>query len=309
MILSRAKVLLHNGAKTGTKWALLACLFASIGAKAEEVETVANEEVAVDHAQEEKQQVLIGESLYGASEHFDGITPLSPSVWNTYNVEPVVDSDLAKYLFRDAYLADADRKLLKTESRMFTVPLDDLASTQRRTLSPFMREEEEIARRNYAESVSQIAISKGAPEYLLQLLGLQKLREGVKKIEKAVSLDITVSTPKVITKQTRPWHFRGIFLPYQRSYRTGFTNSIWIMDVQGGWTKSRGDQLYLEVAARWSKYFQGNTYQIFTRTFTTSFAYFINSDFSISASISKDTRKSFKDMKSTTEAVGVSYVF
>lgn len=247
-------------------------------------------------------------NFHGSVEQFDGLTPMSPSVWNTYNQEPTVDSDLAKYIFRDAYLIDADRSLLQTDSRMFTVPLDDLASTQRRALSPLMSEREEEARRNYAEAVTRIAVSKGVAEYMLQLLSLQKLRESVKTVERAVSLDMTISKPSS-DPSIHPWRFRGIFLPYQRSYKTGFTNSIWSLDVQGGWTQSQGDQLFTAVSARWGKYLQSNTFQIFTKLFSSSFTYFLKEDLALTFATSKDFSQLGSATAGTTQAIGTSYIF
>ncbi len=249
-----------------------------------------------------------------SEDSFAGLTPLSPSVWNSYNEEIRGDTDVGKYLFREAYLVEADRKSIRTDSRMFTVPMDDLSSTQRRILSPFRREEEERQRRDYAESVSAIVVNKGLPEYVIQVLGFQKLREGVKKVERAVALDVTLSAPKSSADGTPqrdqyPWRYRGIALPFQRSYRMGLTNSIWTFDVQGGAASSKGDKLYAEISARWSRYVQSNTYQFMTNTAITSFAVFLKDDLSLSVSYLNEIKNQASTPDVSKESIGFNYIF
>ena len=254
------------------------------------------------------------ESFFRTEQNFSGLTPLSPSVWNSYNEEIRGSTEVGKYLFREAYLLEADRKAIQSESRMFTVPMDDLSSTQRRILSPFRREEEERQRRDYAESVSAIVVNKGLPEYVIQVLGFQKLREGVKKVERSVALDVTLSSPKVaadgsIQQDKHPWRYRGIALPYQRSYRMGLTNSIWTIDVQGGGSAAKGDRLYTEISARWSRYLQSNTYQFLTSTAISSFSYFFSDDLSVSYSYLNEIRNQASTPDVSKQSIGFNYIF
>jgi hypothetical protein len=253
-------------------------------------------------------------SFFRTEQHFSGFTPLSPSVWNSYNEELKASTEVGKYLFREAYLLEADRRALQTERRVFTVPMDDLSSTQRRILSPFKREEEERQRRDYAESVSAIVLNKGLPEYVVQVLGFQKLREGVKKVERAVALDVTLSNPKVtndgsIQQDKNPWRYRGIALPYQRSYRMGLTNSIWTIDVQGGGSAIKGDRLYAEVTARWSRYLQSNTYKVLTSTAISSFSFFFSDDLSVSYSYLNEIRNQTSTPDVSKQSIGFNYIF
>ncbi len=253
-------------------------------------------------------------SFFRTEQNFSGLTPLSPSVWNSYNEEIRASTEVGKYLFREAYLLEADRKILRTDSRMFSISMDDLSSTQRRILSPFRREEEERQRRNYAESISAIVMNKGLPEYVIQVLGFQKLREGVKKVERAVALDVTLSSSKVaqdgsIQQDKNPWRYRGIALPYQRSYRMGLTNSIWTIDVQGGGSAVKGDRFYAEISARWSRYLQSNTYQFLTTTAISSFSYFFSDDLSMSYSYLNEIRNQSSTPDAIKQSVGFNYIF
>lgn len=253
-------------------------------------------------------------SFFQTQQNFAGVTPLSPSVWNTYHEEIQSETDLDRYILREAYLLEADRKVTQKESRMFSIPLDDLSSTQRRILSPFRREEEERQRRDYAESVSIIAANKGLPEYVIQVLGFQKLREGMKKVERAVALDATLSTTKVtndgsLKKDLRPWRYRGTLLVFQRSYRMGITNSIWSFNLQGGDASAKGDKLYAEISARWSRYVQSNTYQFLTTTAVSSFSYFFQDDFSVSFSYINELKNQPSTPDVNKQTLGFNYIF
>ncbi len=242
-------------------------------------------------------------------EYFDGYTPMSPAVWNSFTQEPESQSQLRDYLFREAYLADANTDYLGREGKMFTIPTDDLSSTQRRLLSPYSRHEEEVARRNYAETVTGVVVNKGVPEYMLQLLGLQKLREGVKKIEKAVAVDVVIGTPSPNLRHAKPWKFKTALLPMQRSLKVGIGNTILNWEVQGGYTANKGDMLYSTLSARWGRFLQSNTYQAVTSVGYSTLSFFISPDMSVSTSI----RNEFKDDKDTpdtlTESVGFAYIF
>jgi hypothetical protein len=254
-------------------------------------------------------------SFFQTQQNFAGLTPLSPSVWNTYHEEIQSETDLDRYILREAYLLEADRKVTQKESRMFSIPLDDLSSTQRRILSPFRREEEERQRRDYAESVSIIAANKGLPEYVIQVLGFQKLREGMKKVERAVALDATLSTTKVtnddgsLKKDLRPWRYRGTLLVFQRSYRMGITNSIWSFNLQGGDASAKGDKLYAEISARWSRYVQSNTFQFLTTTAISSFSYFFQDDFSVSFSYLNELKNQPSTPDVNKQTLGFNYIF
>ena len=247
--------------------------------------------------------------ISGSDEYFVGYTPMSPSVWNSFSEDPVGESQLRDYLFREAYLVDAQNDYLGREGKFFTVPTDDLTSTQRKILSPYQRQEEEDARREYAEAVTGVVVNKGLPEYMLQLLGLQKLREGVKKIEKAVAVDVTLGTPPANQRRYKPWKFRTTFLPFQRSYKLTLTDSVWSWDVQGGYTSQQSDMLFTTVSARFGRFLQSNIYQVLTYTGYSSLSFFIRSNLSVSVAI----RNEFKDDKdtedTTTESAGLNYIF
>lgn len=250
-----------------------------------------------------------GGKISGSDQYFVGYTPLSPSVWNAFSEEPTEESQLRDYLFREAYLVEAQNDYLGREGKMFTVPTDDLTSTQRRILSPYQRQEEEDARREYAEAVTSVVVNKGVPEYALQLLGLQKLREGVKKIEKAVAVDVVLGSPPENQRNWNPWKFRTAFLPFQRSYKMGLTNSIVSWDVQGGYTSNESDMLFTTVSFRWGRFLQSNVYQFVNYAGYTSLSFFIQPNMSVTAAL----RNEFKDDKdtpdTTTQSLGFSYIF
>jgi len=241
-------------------------------------------------------------------EYFVGYTPLSPSVWDSFTQEPVDQSRFRDYLFREAYLVDANNTYLKDQGKMFTIPTDDLSSTQRRLLSPYSKDEEEKSRRDYAEAVSSVVVNKGVPEYMLQLLGLQKLQEGVKKIEKAVSVDTTIS--KVTNERhSEPWKFKSTFLPYQRSYMMGVGNGIWNWKVQGGYTTNKGDQLYSVISLRYGKFLQANTYQMITYTGYSTLSYFIHPNLSLTGSFRRQFKYDATIPDTLLESVGMNYIF
>jgi len=157
-------------------------------------------------------------------------------------------------------------------------------------------------------------VNKGLPEYVIQVLGFQKLREGVKKVERAVALDVTLSSPKsssdgTLKRDQHPWRYRGIALPFQRSYRMGLTNSIWTFDVQGGAASAKGDKLYAELSARWSRYLQSNTYQFLTSTAITSFSYFLKDDISVSFSYLNEIKNQASTPDVSKESIGFNYIF
>jgi hypothetical protein len=247
--------------------------------------------------------------ISGSEEVFVGYTPMSPSVWNSFSDETANQSQLRDYLFREAYLEDANHEYLSKEGKMFTIPTDDLASTQRRMLSPYQREEEEDSRRDYAETITSVIKNKGVPEYMLQLLGMQKAHEGVKKIEKAVAIDAPLGKPNPSQRHARDWKFRTAFLPFQRSYKLGITNSIYTWDVQGGYTSSKGDYLFSTISARWGRFLQANTYQIFTNVGYSTLSFFMKPNMSLSFSLRREFKDDPKTAGTTIESVGYNYIF
>ncbi len=249
-------------------------------------------------------------NLTGSDEYFVGLTPLSPSVWNTFSEEPKEESQLRDYLFREAYLVEAQEDYLGREGRFFTIPTDDLTSTQRKILSPYFRQEEEDARREYAEAVSSVVVNKGVPEYMLQLLGLQKLREGVQKIEKAVAVDVTLGAPASPNDRNyKPWKLKTTFLPFQRSYKVGLTNSIFSWDVQGGYTSQKSDMLFTVFSIRYGRFLQSNMYQILTQTGYASLSFFVQPNLSLTTAFRNEFKDDIKTPDTTAQTVGLSYIF
>lgn len=261
--------------------------------------------ITVLHAQEAAK----APDIAGSDEYFVGYTPMSPSVWNSYSEEPQTESKLREYLFREAYLAEAQNDYLGREGRMFTIPTDDLTSTQRKILSPYQKKEEEDGRREYAEAVTSVVVNKGVPEYALQLLGLQKLREGVKKIEKAIAVDVTIGKPPANPRNYKPWKFRTTFLPFQRSYKLTFTNTIWSWDVQGGYTTNKGDMLFTTVSARWGRFLQSNMYQFMTSTGYSSLSYFVTPNLSLTTAFKNEFQDDEATLGTTSQIAGLNYIF
>jgi hypothetical protein len=260
------------------------------------------------------------EQISQGDEYFTGVTPFSSSVWNAVRMDVKLESGLRNYVFREAYLIEADRRMFSREGRMFMVPLDDLASTQARTLSPLRREAEERMRRDYAETVSSIVINKGVPEYVFQMLGLYKLKEGLRKIEKMVSLDVAVTATSaqapgvegsaaIVVPNLKPWRLKGDFLSTQKSYKMSFTNTIWSLDLQGGYTSNKNDRLLARLSARWGRYYQDNSYYILTDLFVSSFSMFFKEDLSIGYSVSKKTDEALNKTNTLYQGVGLAYVF
>lgn len=248
--------------------------------------------------------------LSGGDEYFVGYTPLSPSVWNSFSEEVKDESQLNNYLFREAYLVEAQNDYLGREGRFFTVPTDDLSSTQRKILSPYFRQEEEDARREYAEAVSGVVVNKGVPEYMLHLLGLQKLREGVRKIEKAVAVDVTIgpeASPN--DRHYRPWKMRTTFLPFQRSYKVGLTNEMFSWDIQGGYTSQKSDMLFSVFSTRYGRFLQSNMYQVLTQTGYASLSFFVTPDLSISTAFRNEFKDDTATPDTTMQTAGLHYVF
>lgn len=248
--------------------------------------------------------------MSGSDEYFVGYTPLSPSVWNSFSQEPQEESQLRDYLFREAYLVEAQSDYLGREGRFFSVPTDDLTSTQRKILSPYFRQEEEDARREYAEAVSGVVINKGVPEYMLQLLGLQKLREGVKKIEKAVAVDVVIGpAAKENDRNYKPWKLRTTFLPFQRSYKVGITNTVFSWDVQGGYASQKGDMLFSVFSMRYGRFLQSNMYQVLTHTAYSSLSFFVQPNLSLTTAFRNEFKDDVETTDTTSQTVGLSYIF
>lgn len=248
--------------------------------------------------------------MSGTDEYFVGVTPLSPSVWNSFSHDVQEESQLRDYLFREAYLVEAQGDYLGREGRFFTVPTDDLSSTQRKILSPYFRQEEEDARREYAEAVTGVVVNKGVPEYMIHLLGLQKLREGVKKIEKAVAVDITLgAAANPNDRHYKPWKLKTTFLPFQRSYKVGLTNSIFSWDVQGGYTSQKGDMLFSVFSTRYGRFVQSNIYQVLTQTGYASLSFFVTPELSVSTAFRNEFKNDTATPDTTTQTAGLHYVF
>ncbi len=196
----------------------------------------------------------------------------------------------------------------------------EIKSTLERPIRDTSDSAEERMRRDYAESVSSIVINKGVPEYVFQMLGLYKLKEGLRKIEKMVSLDVAVTATSaqapgvegsaaIVVPNLKPWRLKGDFLSTQKSYKMSFTNTVWSLDLQGGYTSNKNDRLFARLSARWGRYYQDNSYYILTDLFVSSISMFFKEDLSIGYSVTKRTDEALNKAGSLYQGVGLAYVF